>query len=214
MPIGNYDGVYPAAAPRWETLSALGIPDERKVLLCCGLIRRYKGYETAILATASLGPTYHLVIGGPVADSPYTKELAGLASSLPNVSLLDRALTEQEFADLHAAADCVLLPYHKITGSSALLAAGTFGRGMVTSDLPFFQEQFALEPQMGELFRAGDANGLRDAIERFFITPLTLRHAAARRYADRYAWSKVVEPVGQWIQTLGRPKSHLLGIIR
>ncbi|MGL6097743.1 MAG: glycosyltransferase, partial [Fimbriiglobus sp.] len=194
MPIGSYDGVYPPPAPRAETLARLGIPAGRRILLCAGLIRRYKGFELAVDAVRWLGPEYHLIIAGPPHDPTLAAELAG-----PSVTVVARDMPDQEFADVHGAADCVLLPYRKITGSSALLAALALGRGVVASDLPFFCEYLPLEPLSGELFPPGDPAGLAAAIERFFGVLLAERHAAARRLADRFSWDAVAEPLAATI---------------
>ena len=104
-----------------------------------------------------------------------------------------------DVADLLHTADCVLFPYRKITGSGALAAAQTFGRGVVVSDLPYFREMLAAEPLAGEFFPAGDAAGLAAAVRRFFDATLAERHVASRRLADRCTWEKAVAPVAAWM---------------
>ena len=54
MEHGNYDGVFPPAAERAETLARLGIPETKRVLLCQGLVRPYKRYDVAVDAVGSL----------------------------------------------------------------------------------------------------------------------------------------------------------------
>ncbi len=50
MEHGNYDGVFPTAAPRAGTLAKFGIDPARRVLLCQGNIRPYKRFDLAIEA--------------------------------------------------------------------------------------------------------------------------------------------------------------------
>ena len=198
MPFGNYDGVYPPARPRSDIVKDIGIPPGRKVLLACGLIRRYKGLETALAALPELGPAFHLVIAGKVLDRQLEHELTR-ETSHRSVTVIGRTLTSQELADLYELADCALFPYRAITGSSAILTAASLSRGVVASDLPFFRNWLAPEPAAGELFVPGNAASLAAAVRRYFAEDIQDRHQAARRLADRYPWTSVVRPVVEQI---------------
>jgi glycosyltransferase involved in cell wall biosynthesis len=211
LPHGNYDGAFPAPAPQGATLAGLGFSGDRKTLVCCGGVRRYKGLEVAIDAMRLLGSGYRLIIAGYPLELALGQELQERCRGLENVHLLLRRLTQQEVADLTHAADCVLLPYRRITGSGALLTTTTLGRGVVASDLPFFRDTLAFEPDAGVLFPAGSPEGLARGVEEFFGRPVGQRHAAARRLADRFPWDEVVLPYVSWLrqefpdrQTAGR----------
>ena len=204
MPHGNYDGAFPPAAPAAAARLVLGIPADRRVVLCLGLLRPYKGLEVAAGAVGRLGDPYHLVVAGPPAAASGPGLVDRLAEAAGGrLTALPRRLSDQEVADLHAAADCVALPYHRVTGSGAILTAATLGRGVVASDLPYFREQVAAEPGMAELFAPGDPGDLARAVGEFFRGPAGERHAAARRLADRYPWGRVVEPVVGWLRRHG-----------
>jgi beta-1,4-mannosyltransferase len=194
MPFGNYDGVYPQARPRWETEERLGILPGRKVLLACGLIRRYKGLDTALAALPELGSEYHLTVAGRPLDHALVNRIRQ-ASARYSITLLDRTVSSQELADLYELADCALFPYESITGSSAILTAASLGRGVIASDLPFFRNLLAVEPAAGELFNAGHPGSLAAAVRRYFARDIRTRHQAARRLADRYPWMTVVRPI-------------------
>src|SRR5262245_57621059 len=107
---------------------------------------------------------------------------------------------KQRLADFIHAADSVLMPYRNITGSSALLASLSLGRGVIASDLAFFREIPAPEPKAGVLFIPSDARDIARAIDVFFSVPAESRHAAARRIANRYDWDPVIRPVSDWLQ--------------
>jgi glycosyltransferase involved in cell wall biosynthesis len=197
MPIGNYDGVYPAPRPRAEALAGLGLEPGRPTLLAIGGLRSYKGFDLALAAMDALGPAYQLIVAGGCAPAhrAVADELRRLAGGRPNVRLVERTLSDAEVADLYGAADCALLPYRWITGSSALLTALTLGRGVVASDLPFFRGELAAEPGAGVLVPPGDPAALAAGVRRFFASDVPARHAAARRLADRVPWSEVIKPV-------------------
>jgi beta-1,4-mannosyltransferase len=200
MPIGNYDGVYAPPQLRSETLHELGLPETRRTLLCFGTVRPYKGLELAVEALRSLGDDYQLIIAGPPYNIAYGEELRRSVDGMANVRLILKHVEKQTLANLIHAADCVLMPYRRITGSGALLTCLTLGRGVVASDLPFFRDILSESPEAGVLATPGDARQLASAIETFFEVPIESRHAAARRIADQYAWSVTTHQVVEWIK--------------
>lgn len=204
MPIGNYDGVFPPPRPRAETLAELGLDPAKRTLAALGILREYKGFDLAVEAARALGPGYQLVIaGGPHERSPeLPDELRKRAADLPGVRLVFKLLSDAEVADLHAAADCVLLPYRRITGSAALLTAFTLGRGVVASDLPFFRDELAGGPGAGVLVPTGDPAALAAGVREFFASDVPARHAVARRLADRVPWPEVVKPVVERLRAI------------
>jgi glycosyltransferase involved in cell wall biosynthesis len=153
--------------------------------------------DVAAEAVKRLGAGYHLLIAGPPKDATAVAQVQHLAASTGNISVLGRELSDQEFADVHAAADAVLLPYRKITGSSALLAAVGFGRGVIASDLPYFREYAKLEPEFIELARPGDAADLAATIERYFATGAERHHVASERHSAASAWEAVTAPLAE-----------------
>ena len=172
------------------------------MLLAPGLIRPYKGLIAASHAMAHLDDRYRLVIAGPANDPAHLAEVkAATDRDRRRIVLLPRSLSDQEFADLHEAADCVLLPYSRITTSAALITALTLRRGVVVSDLPYFHEVLDAQPGCAEFARPDDAADLAAAIQRFFEGPEN-RSQAARRLADTFAWDTVVEPVARRILEL------------
>ena len=199
MAHGNYDGVYPAPRPPSTVRRELGFEERGPLVGCLGAIRHYKGFDLAIDAVASLrGEVQLLVAGCPIrCDSG---ALRGRASQCDFVRVVPRRLTDQEFADFAHAADAILLPYRGVTGSGALLAAATFGRGVVASDLPFFRDVLREHPDAGAFFPPGNVPALADAIGRYLSIPAATRQRAARALADQYSWDRVIQSVVEVIE--------------
>jgi glycosyltransferase involved in cell wall biosynthesis len=179
---------------RAEVLRGVGLDPSLPVVCCVGIIKRYKGLDVACEAIRALGGRVQLAICGaphsPVDARAVQEQLKGLSGVL-----VARALDDQEFSDIIAASEAVLLPYRKITGSGSLLAAWTLARGIIASDLPLFREMLEREPEAGELFAADDGRSLAEAIRRYLLLPASVRTAAAIRAANFYAWDRTVEPV-------------------
>jgi len=199
MPHGSPFGALPAPGEASDTRRSLGIPLERRLLLCFGQVREYKGFDVAVRAMDRLPhDRYHLVVAGrPVRGGE--RGVAAQAAQRSDVTLLLEEQSDRALADLLAAADAVLLPYRRVTSSGALLTALAERRGVVAADLPYFREVLAPEPQAVEWAVPGDRDSLADAVTRFFAPDAATRHEAALRLAGRYRWETVVEPVAHWL---------------
>jgi beta-1,4-mannosyltransferase len=195
MSHGNYDGVYPDARPAAEVRRDLGLPSSGPVLSCVGQIRPYKDIELACRAVAGLRQPVSLIVAGDAPLPGYLRRVRSHLEELPATVLIDRVLTDQEFADVIGASDAVLMPYRAVTGSSAVLAALTLGRGVVASNLPFFESLLADHPEAGRTFTVGDPSHFVEAITAYLDIPLERRHAAARKLAGEFTWPRVIEPV-------------------
>jgi glycosyltransferase involved in cell wall biosynthesis len=203
IPIGTYEAVLRASRSAAETRARWGLPSGRRLLVCFGYQRPRKGLEVALEAMRGLEADHHLVIHCSTRGGARKKWLRGLQEAYrdaPNVSFLHQELGGSDLADLLTAADCVILPYLEIVGSAALAACLTVGRGVVVSDLPYFRESLAEEPDAGVFFRPGDPAGLREAIATFFSMDRSRREAAVSRLARDRRWEQVVTPIGDWLQ--------------
>lgn len=199
MPHGNFEGFHPAARPREETVAALGLEPDRPVVSCLGYLRKYKGLELACAAVARLDDV-QLVIAGPRHPKYDLASLRHVVSTVRRAVLIDRRVSDQEFADFTAASDVSLLPYAAVTTSGVLVSSWSLGTPVVASDLPPFRELIPEPGPGGRLFPAGDAAGLADAIVAMLREPRAVRVAAARALSRRYAWSSCVAPVVRWLR--------------
>lgn len=198
VPHGSFPGVYPEARPRDVVLRELGLRADRPTICAVGNLRVYKGIDVACQAVLGMKGAVQLIIGGKA--SGRLVDIDMLRESLSRAGcgiVIDRLLEPQEFADVVGASDAVLLPYRNITTSGVLLTAWTLGRGVIASDLPYFREISAPQPDAARLFAPGDAGALRDAIHAYILIPPDRRTAAALSLAAHYAWERCVEPLSE-----------------
>lgn len=210
MPHGNYDGVYPAPRARTEVLLELGLNPNRPTVGCVGAIRGYKGIDLAVDAVRLLDGQIQMLCAGKPRKMTGFLESFGQSGPGPGIVLVPRMLSDQEFADYSAACDLLLLPYTRITGSGALLAALTFGRAVVTSDLPYFREVVKGDSVAARLIPVGDRAALARAIVDMLEIDASSRAAAARALADEYAWPRVVTPVVDAIKSIDARRARKL----
>jgi len=189
---GNYDGIYPTARPRKIVLEELGLRLDLPVVSCLGLLRNYKGVNIACEAVALLeGKVQFICAGRPYSSFNLPKFQEQINNTLGSV-LIPTFISDQQFSDFASASDIVLLPYTKITGSGALLAAISFSRGVITSDLPYFREVLDGNSNAGRLVPQGDSVSLSKEIEQYLLLNPSIRNQAARDLADKYDWNLVV----------------------
>jgi beta-1,4-mannosyltransferase len=199
MPIGSYAGAYPGPRKQSTFLDQLGLDRTRPIVSVIGALRPYKGIETALAASTILDGRVQLVVAGEPHDALDAATLSPLRRAGDVV--LPRRLSDQEFVDLITASAAIILPYRKITGSSALLAAWTLGRGVIASDHPYFREMFEGEPDAGRLFPVGDAAELARSISEYLEVPEVRRITAANRLGERFSWTRTIRPVVDVIES-------------
>lgn len=199
IPLGSFDGAYPPPRPRQETMRSLPFHGAHRLLLCFGQIRAYKGFDVAVEAVDALrADGFRLVIAGRPVGS-YPEKVRRMCRSRDHVLLIPEVVGEQRLADLIGAADAVLLPYRRVTGSAALLTALTLSRGVVATSIPYFREVLAPEPDASVLVPPDDSGALAEGIRRYFDVSTEERSRAARRLAQRYAWKRTIAPFARWL---------------
>lgn len=197
---GNYDGAFPSPHSREIVRRELGLEPGTRLLLCAGNVRSYKGTTIAVRAMQELFEhRYHLLIAGRAEGRPLV-EIKRAVRGIPGVRLEAGRMDAQRLADLHEAADAVLLPYTEVTGSGTLLAALSQSRAVIVTPLPYFKEILAPEPDAGVIAEDVSSGALVRAVEECFASSMRTRYAAARRLADLYAWDRVVPPVAEWLR--------------
>jgi glycosyltransferase involved in cell wall biosynthesis len=129
MPFGAYVHQYPAPAEtRAETRRRLGIPDDARVALAFGQVRRYKKLDELIPAFGTLPePDLRLVVAGRANEPEYEQEVRSLAAADDRVVLALRRIPDEEVAALYAAADVAVISYEEVFSSAALILALSLG---------------------------------------------------------------------------------------
>ncbi|MDF1832963.1 MAG: glycosyltransferase family 4 protein, partial [Porticoccaceae bacterium] len=208
MPHGNYKGAYPTPRDRDLIISELGLKKDLPIVSCLGMLRDYKGLDTACEAIKLLDGQCQLLIAGSPHDTFDLNKLTSAMKILPNSILIPKFISDQNFSDYCAASDLILLPYKKISGSGALLAALSFSRGIVASDLPYFREIIGGTPNAGRLFKQGDPIALADAITSFLEVDELTRNSSAKTLCTNYDWDNVITDVAKAYKDWGNKNAR------
>ncbi|NNE71357.1 MAG: glycosyltransferase [Rhodothermales bacterium] len=188
-----YDHFGEPLAPE-DARKQLGLPAAGPVLLCLGLVRRYKGFDRAVDAFGEVlaeRPDATLVIAGEAYDDSLDAAMKRLSpEARKRVVRSPEYVPDAQVPLYYSAADLLLLPYRTATQSGALAAAAHFGLPVVVSEAPGLAAP-AREYGMGLVSRDGALAGT-------ILEALKPERAAAlsegsRSMARKASWSRFAE---------------------
>lgn len=125
----------------------LGLPRQKKIFLCIGFIQPHKGFDRAIRAfrKAKREDIELYVVGSlRVIQDDYVahlQDLRKMAMNAPNVHVIEKFLSDEEFDTWISASDIVVIPYREIWSSGVLGRAKLFGKTVIASDVGGLKDQ-------------------------------------------------------------------------
>jgi len=182
-----------------EAHRRLGLPLEVPVLLFFGIVRKYKGLKDLLMALpevrARLGRVVLVVAGEFWEDKrPYLQMIEQLGIS-DLVVIEDRYIRNEEVPVYFSAADVLVAPYRRATGSGAVQMARGFGVPVVTTAVGESVHGIANEGIKDTVLPA-DSQTLAAEIIRFFAKRPQPRAAKEVDARQVYSWSNLVN----WIE--------------
>jgi len=173
----------------------------RRVLACLGILRPYKGFESAIQAFRGVAePDARLVIAGRAVSDAYAGRLRALAAGDDRVEVRNGYVEDDDLVSLLDASAAVVLPYRRLYNSGAALLALTFDvpvlvpAGAATASM---RDEFGAQwvhlhdgpvatEQLEELLRARPSTARVDRSRREVGTSVAL-HLEVYTTAERWA---------------------------
>jgi glycosyltransferase involved in cell wall biosynthesis len=201
MPHPVYDMFASERIPRDEARRQLGLPLDVPILLFFGTVREYKGLQDALAALpdvkAQLGRVMLVVAGEFWEDKqPYLETIKRLGIG-DSVVIEDHYIPNEEVALYFSAADALLAPYRRATGSGAVQMARGFGVPVMATQIGGLLK--GVDGETGLLLPPGDTQAWAAAIACFFTersgSTMVSEVAESR---DAFSWERlidVIEPV-------------------
>jgi glycosyltransferase involved in cell wall biosynthesis len=176
----------------------IGLSQSACLILWQGILRPYKGVEFLLDAWSqvrTIGKAACLAIvgGGDEAIENRIREKVAALNLTKSVRLDLRFVSVPELQDYHAAADVLVYPYSEVTTSGALMTGIGYGKAVVASRLPAF-EQILRHDHNALLAAYGDIDEWSLQIERLIADPSLRRrlgeslHRGANEVPD---WDKI-----------------------
>ena len=173
VPHGNYIPFINIQFNKEKSRKQLAIPNNRRVLLFFGMIKKVKGLEillSALKGVVKENPDVLLVIAG----KPWENDFSSYQNIIDENNLSDYILLHTKFIQqedvehYYCASDLVVLPYTKIYQSGVLMMTLSFERPALVSDLPPMTEIIS-DNENGFLFKTENMSDLTNKLNSILL---------------------------------------------
>lgn len=186
----------------------LGIPSDKKVVLCFGILRPYKGFDDVIQAFPEILKNHqdaYLYINAGVRVFGGPNELVEQATKLKldkNSKLTFEFVPSSEIEPIFKAADIVVLPYKQVSQSGILNLALYFGKPVVISNL--FIEAQEINDKVGLAIEPGQPSEIVKAIDKLLNNQKLYEQfsQSMKIYRNDPTWEKSAESYKEIIEKL------------
>jgi glycosyltransferase involved in cell wall biosynthesis len=187
-----------AGVSQEESRSKLGLEKADALILCLGVISQYKGIPFLLDSWKKLkqaGTKGRLLVAGAgdqsiLAEIRTKVEAEQLSDS---VDLWLHFIPVEQLPLLYQAADILVYPYRAGTTSGALLTGMNYGKAIVATTLPFFQE-YLKHGETALLVDYGDTESLTAALQTLIQQPqerLKLAAALGQQTSQGVGWEEI-----------------------
>lgn len=192
IPHGHYRSVYGELPGKSVAKKKLHLDESKKVILCLGMLRPYKGIEDLIeawrLLPGELKAGAILLIAGKAIDSDYLGNIEVLRADESSIRLDEGFIPDSELLNYIASADAVALPFRRILTSGSLLLAISYGRPVISPNIPLVKEVIGEAP--GFIYDGG-IDSLARAIENAVNSDCEKLTAAIESRAEQFGWTGI-----------------------
>jgi len=209
VPHGNYIPFINMENNKEKSRKRLEIPNNKKVLLFFGMIKKVKGLDVLLYALKRVvkeNPDILLLIAGKTWENDFTT----YQRIIDENNLSDYCLLHTKFiphADVehyYCAADLVVLPYKKIYQSGVLVMTLSYGKPALASDLPPLKE-IVTDMQTAFLFESENEISLAEKINLILLDPEKLEEVrinGEELIKTKYDWNEIGRQTKQAYQSL------------
>jgi len=209
VPHGNYTPFINIQTDKEKSRNKLGIPNDKKVLLFFGMIKKVKGLEILLRALKDViteNPDVLLVIAG----KPWENDFTTYQKIIDENNLADYCLFHTKFIvhedveHYYCAADLVVLPYKKIYQSGVLVMTLSYGKAALVSDLPPLKE-VVTDMKTAFLFESENSTSLADKLNLILSDTEKLEQVRERGEElinTKYDWNEIGKQTKQAYQSL------------
>ena len=180
----------------------LKLPQDKKIILCFGFIRDYKGIDLAIEAVSRLGDEHHLIIAGEVYGSfeKYEKQIKDLGVE-SKISLFTRYISDNETPLFFSAADVCLLPYKSATQSGIVAISYHFDLPVAATNVGGLSEM--IEPfNSGIMIEKADAAHISGGLEKYFQSDIGEFVQNIHNYKSEASWHSLADNIIEFADKL------------
>ena len=195
-----YDMFADERIPQEDARRRLGLPPDAPILLFFGIVREYKGLQDILAALPEIQARLKkalLVVAGEFWEDkrPYLETIKRLGIN-NSVLIENRYIPNEQVSLYFSAADVLVAPYRRATGSGAIQMARGLGVPVITTDMSVGESRAVIDGETGFVIPSQDPKSLADAVLRFFQVDCRTRIGDRAACGDeQFSWARVVELV-------------------
>ena len=209
IPHGNYTPFINIQYDKEKSKLKLGIPNNRRILLFFGMIKKVKGLEILLYALKILikqNPDVLLVIAG----KPWENDFSAYQRIIDENQLSEYILLhtnfilEQDVEHYYCASDLVVLPYKKIYQSGVLMMTLSYERPALVSDLAPLKE-IITNNENGFLFKTENVSDLTNKLNSILGNEWLMEQVRVKGAAlvnTKYDWNEIGKQTKQAYQSV------------
>ena len=209
VPHGNYTPFINVQYDKEKSKEQLGIPNNRRILLFFGMIKKVKGLEillSALKGVIKRNPDVLLVIAG----KPWGNDFSAYQKIIDENNLSEyillhtKFISQEDVEHYYCASDLVVLPYKKIYQSGVLMMTLSYERPALVSDLPPLKEIIS-DNENGFLFKTENVNDLTTKLNSILSDKGLMekvRVKGTELVNTKYDWSVIGRQTKQAYQSL------------
>lgn len=144
----------------WRAFPAYNPMKYTREFLFFGRLRRYKGLQSMFLIARGAPEIRFRIMGKSDAES---LDLVNKLAALPNVSVSEGFIPEEDMAEAFKRADWIVVPYESASQSGVIMDAYRYSRPVISFDVGAISEQ-VVDGKTGYLIAAGDVEGFISAV--------------------------------------------------
>lgn len=209
IPHGNYTPFINIQYDKQKSKEQLGIPNNRRVLLFFGMIKKVKGLEillSALKGVINQYPDVLLVIAGKPCENDFSayQKIIDENNLSEYILLHTKFIPQEDVEHYYCASDLVILPYKKIYQSGVLMMTLSYERPALVSDLPPLKE-IILDNENGFLFKTENVSDLTAKLNIILSDEglmEEIRVKGAELINTKYDWGEIGRQTKQAYQSL------------
>ena len=209
VPHGSYTPFINIQYDKEKSKEQLGIPNNRRILLFFGMIKKVKGLEVLLSALKGVikkNPDVLLVIAGRVWENDFSayQKIIDENNLSAYILLHTKFIPQEDVEHYYCASDLVILPYKKIYQSGVLMMTLSYERPALVSDLPPLKEIIS-DNENGFLFKAENVSDLTAKLNSILSDEGLMEEVRAKGTKlinTRYDWGEIGRQTKQAYQSL------------
>ncbi|WP_326511621.1 glycosyltransferase family 4 protein [Clostridium intestinale] len=209
IPHGNFVN-YAKQINKKEARDYLNLPQDKKIILFFGQIKKVKGLDYLLNAMVKINKIRDdiiLVIAGKVWEDKFDKYRKIIDDNkLTNVVRCDiKYIPDNDISYYYSACDLNALPYLNVYQSGVIQLAYAHRKPVVASDIPSFRE-VVLDNISGKLFETKNSEELSSSILELFNGQYDLSEMGQKGYdyiEDKFSWDKIAKSVAAIYEEVG-----------